>query len=202
MAQSADVRQPWVPTCPWPPVTRGPADQCAIIDNYAIASTQDVLGRMKPTRAYHDMQERINPLTRRPNATTAVSSSRAQMYSGDTKGLARSAWELSGKVPDKWNYTSLIPDVFAAFVVTVVGGMNERCAIILSNQISFDQLQKESMRIAGILQRYTFREIWPYSTWKLAYRIVIGWLAVTVIGRTINDRCFQLALLSVVPLLL
>ena len=110
----------------------------------------------------------------------------------------------SGKVPDKWNYTSLIPDVFAAFVVTVVGGMNERCAMILSNQISFDQLQKESMRIAGILQRYTFREIWPYSTWKLACRIVIGWLAVTVVGRTINDKCFRPASLtsSAVPLLL
>ena len=35
------------------------------------------------------------------------------------------------------------------------------------NQIPFDQLQKESMRIADVLQRYTFREIWPYSTWRL-----------------------------------
>ena len=190
------MRRPWVPTCPRPPVTWGPADQCVIIDDHAIASTQDVLRRMKPTRGYHDMQERINPLTRRPNATTVATSSRARMHSGDTKGLARSTWKHSGKVPDKWNYTSLIPDVFATFVVTVVGGMNERCAMILSNQISFDQLQKESMRIAGILQRYIFREIWPYSTWKLACRITIGWLAVTVVGRTINDKCFRPASLT------
>ena len=59
---------------------------------------------------------------------------------------------LSGKVPDDRNCTRLIPNVFAALVVTVVGGMNERCAMILSNQISFDQLQKESMRIADVLK--------------------------------------------------
>ena len=40
--------------------------------------------------------------------------------------------------------------------------------------IAFDQLQKESMRIADILQRYTFRKIWPYFTWNLACHIVAG----------------------------
>ena len=88
--------------------------------------------------------------------------------------LARNTWVLSGKVPDDRNCTRLIPNVFAALVVTVVGGMNERCAMILSNQIFFDQLQKESMCIANILQRYTFRKIWPYFTWNLACHIVTG----------------------------
>ena len=150
------------------------------------------------------MQEHINPLIRRPNATTVVSSSCAQMHSGDTNELSRSTWKLSGKVPDKWNYTSLILDVFTAFVVTVVGGMNERCMMILSNQISFDQLQKESMCIEGILQRYMFQETWLYPMWKLACQIVIGWLAVTIVGQMINKKCFQPAPLtsSAVPLLL
>ena len=83
------------------------------------------------------------------------------MHSGDMNELARNTWVLSGKVPDDRNCTRLIPNVFAALVVTVVGGMNERCAMILS---IFDQLQKESMCIVDILQRYTFRKIWPYFT--------------------------------------
>ena len=51
--------------------------------------------------------------------------------------LARNTWMLSGKVPDDRNCTRLIPNIFAVFVVIVVGGVNERCAMILSPLISY-----------------------------------------------------------------
>ena len=44
---------------------------------------------------------------------------------------------LSGKVPDDRNCTRLVPNIFAVFVVIVVGGVNERCAMILSPLISY-----------------------------------------------------------------